>query len=592
LHVWRRRAARRLATGGDGSGLVRGLALGDRDAIAAPRREAFVRLGLAHALAVSGLHLAWVVASTFALAQRALARSAGLASRGDTRRAALWLAAGAGLLYAALAGWGIPVRRALLLLLAAGLAIARRRRVSSGSALGGAALCILAQEPGALFQPGAQLSFAAVAGLIAASGRRDAAAERAPRTEALARFVEETVRRSATAILATAPVLAWHGGGVSSVALLANALALPWLGIAVLPLALLAALAAGLDAPGWEWAVRAAAGLADLTSRALESLAAALPTLDRARPALAVGLGITALSAAGLAARGTLPRAFAAGLLAVALALAAAAPVAPAAPRLVALDVGQGDAIVVQDRRGAVLVDGAGAWSEWDSGRLRVVPALRALGIARLDLVIATHADLDHRGGLPAVLDALPVSELWLPWDAGVDEGFAPLLRVARARGVRVREVGAGSPPRRVGGLRIAPLWPPRGATGSRNARSLVVRIDAGEQRRALLPGDLDVEAERRLLERAVDLRADVLLLPHHGSRSSSSAAFLDAVAPRLAIASAPCRGRFGMPHREVRERLAARGTPLGWTGRDGALRVPLRGPLQLRGTGPPARCP
>jgi competence protein ComEC len=143
-----------------------------------------------------------------------------------------------------------------------------------------------------------------------------------------------------------------------------------------------------------------------------------------------------------------------------------------------------------------------------------------------------------------------------------------------------------------VGGLRIAPLWPPRGAAGSRNARSLVVRIDAGEQRRALLPGDLDVEAERRLLERAVDLRADVLLLPHHGSRSSSSAAFLDAVAPRLAIASAPCRGRFGMPHREVRERLAARGTPLGWTGRDGALRVPLRGPLQLRGTGPPARCP
>jgi hypothetical protein len=116
--------------------------------------------------------------------------------------------------------------------------------------------------------------------------------------------------------------------------------------------------------------------------------------------------------------------------------------------------------------------------------------------------------------------------------------------------------------------------------------------LDAGEQRRALLPGDLDVEAERRLLERAVDLRADVLLLPHHGSRSSSSAAFLDAVAPRLAIASAPCRGRFGMPHREVRERLAARGTPLCWTGRDGALRVPLRGPLQLRGTGPPARCP
>ena len=107
-----------------------------------------------------------------------------------------------------------------------------------------------------------------------------------------------------------------------------------------------------------------------------------------------------------------------------------------------------------------------------------------------------------------------------------------------------------------------------------------------------LLPGDIDARAEAELLAREPDLRADALLLPHHGSRGSSSRRSSTRCAPRLAIASAPCRGRFGMPHREVRARLAARGIPLAWTGRDGALALALRGALAPRGTGEPARCP
>jgi competence protein ComEC len=157
-----------------------------------------------------------------------------------------------------------------------------------------------------------------------------------------------------------------------------------------------------------------------------------------------------------------------------------------------------------------------------------------------------------------------------------------------------VREVGRGSPRRQIGELIVDPLWPPRerGARESRNARSLVVRISVPDGSRILLPGDIDARAEARLLDAETDPRAEVLLLPHHGSRGSSSAAFLDAVAPRLAIASAPCRGRFGMPHPEVRVRLTERAVPLAWTGRDGALVVGLRGPPAARGTGEPARCP
>jgi len=118
------------------------------------------------------------------------------------------------------------------------------------------------------------------------------------------------------------------------------------------------------------------------------------------------------------------------------------------------------------------------------------------------------------------------------------------------------------------------------------------VRITAPGGLRVLLPGDLDARAETQLLALERDARADVLLLPHHGSRGSSSAAFLDAVAPHLAIASAPCRSRFGMPHPEVRARLVERAVPLAWTGRDGALRIALHGALAARGTGAPARCP
>ncbi|HKA13481.1 MAG TPA: ComEC/Rec2 family competence protein, partial [Myxococcota bacterium] len=262
-------------------------------------------------------------------------------------------------------------------------------------------------------------------------------------------------------------------------------------------------------------------------------------------------------------------------------------------PRLIVLDVGQGDAALVQGRRGAVLVDAGPARDDFDAGARCVVPALRALGVARLDLLIATHADLDHRGGLPAVLRGLEVAELWLPWGARTDPGFASVLAAAREAGTRVREAGRGSPRRQIADLAVDPLWPPRARAGreSRNERSLVVRISTPGGARVLLPGDLGARAEAQWLAVESDPRADVLLLPHHGSRGSSSAAFLDAVAPRLAIASAPCRSRFGMPHPEVRARLADRAVPMAWTGRDGAVRVALRGPLRAVGTGEPFRC-
>jgi len=162
--------------------------------------------------------------------------------------------------------------------------------------------------------------------------------------------------------------------------------------------------------------------------------------------------------------------------------------------------VGQGDAILVQGRRAAVLIDaGTRIPGGVDRGHQTVIPGLAALGVRRLDLMIATHADLDHRGGLPEVLRAFPVGELWLPESGRDDAGFQELLAAAREREVPVLERGSASPPTRFGDVLVTPLWPPRGAGNlRRNNRSLVVAFDVGG-RRVLIPGDLEAAGEAAL---------------------------------------------------------------------------------------------
>ena len=243
--------------------------------------------------------------------------------------------------------------------------------------------------------------------------------------------------------------------------------------------------------------------------------------------------------------------------------------------------MGQGDAILVQGRRAAVLIDaGTRIPGGVDRGHQTVIPGLAALGIRRLDLLIATHADLDHRGGIPAVLRALPVGELWLPPSGRGDPGFRELLAAARERNIPVVERGSASPSAHFGDVRVTPFWPPEGgASTGRNDRSLVVGFEVAG-RRVLIPGDLEASGEAALLRRGVDLSADVLALAHHGSRTSSSRAFLRAVGPTVAVASAPCRGRFGMPHGEVLDRAREAGFPVWWTGRDGAVLIGLGDPL------------
>ncbi len=576
----RRDIANRLSHHGEGGGLLRALVLGDRGGLAVEGRADFAALGLAHLLAVSGLHVALVAGAAYALAFEALRRRVRFTAARDSRRAALWFALLCAVLYGALAGWGIPVRRALLFAAVIALGVGLRRSVRPAQALPVAALLLLVAEPHALFEASAQLSFAATAALMLA-------VERTPHDGVgwIGRFVDAAralIHTSATAIAGTATILSLHGLQVGAAGLVVNLVAVPWTAFVLLPAAIASASIAALFEGELSEAVLTL--LAEPARWSLGAVAwaagwfAAPPRVGK--PGLLAVVLSLALVAVVLRVRSTRARVMACLVSILALQFTTTVEVQPAPPRVVFFDVGQGDAILVQGREAAVLVDGGRAVAgRFDQGARVVLPGLRALGVARLDVVVATHADVDHRGGLEAVLLAMPVRELWLPPNWQREPGLVGLAKLARERGARVRNVARGDPVQRFGALELEVLWPRRARrAATRNDDSIVLRArfasDGRTHGSVLLTADIGVASEATLLATGIPLAADVLKVGHHGSRGSSSAAWLRAVGAEHAIVSAPCHGRSGLPSPDAMARLAATSTSIHWTGEVGAVLV------------------
>jgi len=305
LHRARATLDDRLSRTGPGGALLRALALGERAGLSSGAQDAFARLGLAHLLSVSGLHLVLVAGFAFTAAHALLGRWAWLAARQDTRAPALAVAVAGAVLYALLSGWDVPVRRSLLLVLALALAMARGRRGGAHEPLAAASLAILGVEPQALFGASFQLSFAASAALAFAPRL----AQPAP-TSVMGRmwgWAREAVSSSATALAATSPLAALQLGNVAPIALLANVVAIPWTGVVVLPAALLAVGVAALPEPlRAGWALAAAERIAAGSLAAVEWAAAWLPTFAP-RPAPGAGWLVAAslVALAALCARAT-----------------------------------------------------------------------------------------------------------------------------------------------------------------------------------------------------------------------------------------------------------------------------------------------
>ena len=559
-HVDDRRAA----------GVLAALAVGDQGAIERDDWDLFRNTGVAHLMSISGLHVtmfAWLAGVGVAAAWR---RSARAIARWPVASAARWGGLAAATAYAYFAGWGVPAQRTVWMLATVTVLQSLGLRWPWSLVLLLAAFVVTLLDPWALLQPGFWLSFMAVALLMSSTTatRAEDLGGSAPGWRGwparLAAATRAGLRTQAVATLGLTPLSLVIFQQVSLVGAFANLVAIPLVTLVITPLALL-----GIAwAPFWT----VGAALVKLQSALLAQLAA-IPGAVWSVAAAPAWAQLAGLLAALLV---VLPLPWRARLFAVPLALALLVPPvdrpADGSFDVVAADVGQGTAVLVRTRGHALLFDSGPQYSrDSDAGQRVLVPLLRARGERRLDLLMLSHRDSDHVGGARTLLAALDVGAL----SSSLEDGH-PLLA-----GGRVVERCAAGQRWRWDGVDFAVLHPAPedyARAGRPNAMSCVLRVSGGG-RSVLLTGDIEREQESALVVQGAALQSDVLVVPHHGSRTSSSAAFLDAVRPRIAVVQAGYRNRFGHPAAEVLERYRARGIAL--------VASPACGAWQWRAQGP-----
>jgi competence protein ComEC len=529
------------------AGVLAALAVGDQRAIGPEEWRLFARTGVTHLMSISGLHVTLVSGLAAWLAAAFWRRVPWLALRLPSRKAAALAAIAAALGYTLLAGFGVPARRTFWMVAVVAAALWAGRIASPWRTLALALGAVVLADPWAPLAPGLWLSFGAVLLIFYAAAGWNAPE---PRLVQWAR-----IQWGVTVGLAPAALLLF--GQVSVAGPLANAAAIPVVSVVVTPLALIAAVVPG------DWMLHVASALVEGLMQFLE-WCATLPGALWTQHAPAPWTVAAALAGAAwlLAPRGVPWRVAGLALMAPAFVLAPPAP-PPGTAWITVLDVGQGLAVLARTATRTVLYDAGPAWgAQADSGSRVVLPALAGAGVTRLDLLVISHEDMDHLGGALSVLETLPTD--------AIVSSLAP-AHPLHALAPAVRRCRAGEA-WEWDGVRFEFLHP-AGTAARRNDMSCVLRI-ATAGGAMLLTGDIERAAERELILK--NPKADVLLVPHHGSRSSSSAEFIAAVAPRWAVVPVGYRSRFGHPAAEVLERYRAAGVQVLRTDLDGAITITL----------------
>ncbi|MGE8060288.1 DNA internalization-related competence protein ComEC/Rec2 [Pseudomonas sp. NPDC089547] len=527
------------------------LVLGDGAGLAREDWQTLQATGTVHLLVISGQHIGLVAGLLYGLI-------AGLARWGLWPARLPWLpwacglAMAAALAYGWLAGAGVPVQRACLMLAVVLLWRLRFRHLGVFLPLLLALVAVLLIEPLAALLPGFWLSFGAVATLAYCFTARLGGW----------RPWQAWTRAQWVIAIGLLPVLLAVGLPVSLTAPLANLVAVPWISLAVLPLALLGTLLLPLGGAG-ELLLWLAGGLLDSLFRGLALVAQQRPAwVPAALPLwawLLVCLGaLLVLLPRGVPLRGL------GGMMLLALWVPREA-VPFGQVEVWQLDVGQGLAVLLRTRHHNLLYDAGPARGESDLGERVVLPTLRKLGVGSLDLLLVSHAHADHAGGAAAIQRGLPVRRM-IGGEALSDVQLQPC---------------ASGEQWEWDGVRFS-LW--RWVDGrSSNDRSCVLLVEARGER-LLLAGDIEAGAERAWLAAGEAPRIDWLQSPHHGSRSSSSEAFIRATAPRGVLISRGRNNSFGHPHAQVVERYRRHGVKMHDTAVEGALRLVLGGQGEVEG--------
>ena len=639
--IRRHELANRIAAASPSPGaaaLITALAIGEREGFNDSHWEWLRRTGTSHLVAISGMHIGLVAAFVFAVARLIWLRLPQTLARFDLEAAAA-ASAVAAFAYAALAGFGLPTQRAVIMVAVALAMLVSRRTVGLFHGLAAALLAILAWDPLATLTASFWLSFGAVAALLALGSRGelvaslDGAGERSAGRLGLFMHVKETAntrfarqfrlfaRVQWNITLALVPLSSLFFGEISLVSPLVNVLAIPFFSLVMVPLTLASTAALALGEAG-QLLLNLTGHLADAAWAVLDWIArlpwaaVALPqptTLAATLAVLAVFMGLAwhPLPGRRLAWLGLVPLAFG----------ASSRPPQGSADVLV-FDVGHGLAVLVETAEHRLLYDaGPVARSGFDAGREIVVPGLMLRDRRALDLLIVGHGDADHAGGAGAVLAAFPETEVL----RGPDVDELPGRDVDERRepdgdGWQGDRVDASRGTICVSGqswvwdeVRFDILHPPAGFDRLGNESSCVLKVST-QANSMLVTGDIESRAERLLADRAahgaddgaagnVDdwapgaddttagtdalargthamaqgtdaaaPRADVVIVPHHGSATSSSARFVAAVGASTAIVSAGHANRWGFPKPEVRQRWEAAGARVVVTGDSGAV--------------------
>ena len=541
-------------------GVLVALAIGEQNAVPADQWRVFWRTGVGHLVSISGLHITMVASLLYWLVFRVWARIPALALRLPAQRAAVLAGAFAALSYALIAGFSVPTQRTLFMLSAVAIALWTGRATSATRILAWALLAVLLLDPWAVLAPGFWLSFGAVSAIFYVTAHR---------TGQLSSF-KGAVLTQVAVTLGLLPITLALFQEVSVVSPLANAFAIPVVSLVVVPITLLGAALSfmgpfdfllSLAHEIMSWCFWALAWLADTPNAVWQSHAPAPWTV-----ALAL-LGCAWL----LMPRGAVAR-WPAAAFVLPMFFILPPQLKDGELSVTVLDVGQGLAMVVRTANHTLVYDTGPRYNpDSDSGNRIIVPYLRGEGIRDLDALIVSHADEDHSGGAKSVIDAR--NPKWvmtsMSRDSDVLKNAADIIRCDLRDGWRWD------------GVDFDIIHPGKedydDERRKTNDLGCVLKISAPGGS-ILLTADIEKKSEVELLERALahpnELKADVMVVPHHGSKTSSTEAFIDAVNPKLALVPVGYRSRFRHPNAEVMARYASRHIQIVRTDEWGALKL------------------